>query len=114
MKRRGKPLHSGRRGAAEVNTGLVATHEYAFDPEASTENSQLCGCEHRLRGNGKRPEAVAQLGPKRLELVGVLDSREATVDVQLGFVRRDEVVREIVREIDGYIGRDELRRAIAL
>src|SRR5206468_11221795 len=88
--------------------------EYAFDSKASAQDPQLSRGEHGLGGRGKRPEAVAQLGPQRLQLMWIVDPRQTTVDVELALVRWNEVVRQVVREIDGDVRGHELRRAIAL
>src|SRR3954467_4581625 len=95
VKRRREPLHARDGGIPKGNTGFLTTHQDPLDPETTPDDAEKCHRQHRLRLLRKCAEAVAQLGPERLDVPRRLEAREPLVDVELGLLGLDVVVREV-------------------
>src|SRR3954451_324565 len=86
MERRGQPFHARYRGIPKGNTGFLAAHQHALDPQCTPDHAQECHREHRLRRWRQWSEPVAELRAERLDVLRRLEPRESLVDVELAFL----------------------------
>src|SRR4051812_11130738 len=97
VKSRLQAFYPGRGRVSKGNTRFVAPHQDSFYPHGAADDPQLSERKHGFRRRRNRTEPVPQLGSQRLDFGGLLEAGEALVDVDLGLLRHDVFVGQVIR-----------------